>query len=55
MTPREKNMEAIGEIAYKYGYTAEDIVGEKSSQLLRHRAQRRYCKTRQNLDLNLGS
>jgi chromosomal replication initiation ATPase DnaA len=29
MTPREKNLADIGEIAYKYGYTAEDIVGEK--------------------------
>jgi chromosomal replication initiation ATPase DnaA len=28
MTPKEKNLADIGEIAYKYGYTAEDILGK---------------------------
>ena len=28
MTPKEKNLAEIGEIAYKYGYTAEDILGK---------------------------
>jgi chromosomal replication initiation ATPase DnaA len=27
LTPKEKNLADIGEIAYKYGYTAEDILG----------------------------
>jgi chromosomal replication initiation ATPase DnaA len=29
MTPREKNLAAIGEIAYKYGYTVEDMLGPR--------------------------
>jgi len=28
MTPKEKNLADINEIAYKYGYTAEDILGK---------------------------
>lgn len=28
LTPKEKNLADIGEIAYKYGYTAEDVLGK---------------------------
>lgn len=29
MTPREKNLAEIGEIAYKYGFTVEDMLGTR--------------------------
>ena len=29
MTPREKNLADIGEIAYKYGFTVEDMLGPR--------------------------
>lgn len=29
MTPREKNLADIGEIAYKYGFTVDDMVGTR--------------------------
>lgn len=29
LTPREKNLAEIGEIAYKYGFTVEDMLGTR--------------------------
>lgn len=29
LTPREKNLAEIGEIAYKYGFTVEDMIGTR--------------------------
>jgi chromosomal replication initiation ATPase DnaA len=29
MTPRERNLADIGEIAYKYGFTVEDMLGPR--------------------------
>ena len=29
MTPKEKNLADIGEIAYKYGFTVEDMLGPR--------------------------
>lgn len=34
MTPNEKSMEEIAQIAYKYGYTAQDIIGKRKFKRL---------------------
>ena len=34
MTPREKNIADIGEIAYKYGFTVDDIIGKRKYKML---------------------
>lgn len=41
MTPKEKNLADIKEIAYKYGYTAEDVLGK--SRYKRLVMVRRQC------------
>jgi chromosomal replication initiation ATPase DnaA len=41
LTPKEKNLADISEIAYKYGYTAEDILGK--SRYKRLVMVRRQC------------
>ncbi len=41
MTPREKNLAAVGAIAQRHGYTVEDILGK--SRLKRLVAVRRLC------------
>lgn len=41
LTPKEKNLADIKEIAYKYGYTAEDVLGK--SRYKRLVMVRRQC------------
>lgn len=41
MTPREKNLAEIGKIAYKYGFTVEDMIGKRKYKMLM--VARREC------------
>lgn len=34
MTPREKNLADIGEIAESYGFTVDDIIGKRKYKML---------------------
>lgn len=41
LTPREKNLADIGEIAYKYGLTVDDMIGKRKHKMLMN--ARREC------------
>jgi chromosomal replication initiation ATPase DnaA len=41
LTPKEKNLAEIGKIAYKYGFTVEDIIGKRKYKMLM--GARREC------------
>lgn len=34
LTPREKNLAAIGEIAESYGFTVDDMIGKRKHKML---------------------